>query len=414
MRFSSHSKLIGLFFLLVVCVLSFALFSFLKFAAHSPGPMTHLATPSKTVPVTLPSKCGRWSIIPDAHPGTGGPELFFGVAAVSPNDVWAVGNYTSNISSTVGLIEHWNGEAWSVLSHPNLGPDSTSEHFNAVEASSTHDVWAVGDYVYKGAIQRTLAEHWNGTTWSVVTSPNVGSNWNDLSAIMAISPKDVWAVGTFTSGTDPLHTLIEHWDGTTWSVVASPNAGSSVNNLLGVAAASPNDIWAVGRSFSLSRNKTQTLIEHWDGTKWSIVASPSPDNNTFATYEAITAVSPQDVWAVGWYSYNNNTVSKTLVEHWDGTTWKIVRSPDVPTHSDFLLGITAISPGNVWAVGSTEATGSQKVLIERWDGTKWSIVPGANTPDTAEMLRAAARVPGTSSIWTVGLLSNSTFTEFYC
>lgn len=415
MPFSSHIKLIGIFSLLSICVLSFAVLSFLKFTGHSPDPTTRLAIPAKTASVTLPAKCGGWSIIPNAHPNPGMTELFLGVAAVSANDVWAVGNYLSSSGGTLGLIEHWNGKAWSVISHPNLGPNNASEHFKAVAASSTHDVWAVGDYTYKGAIQRTLAEHWNGSSWSIVTSPNTGSNWNDFSAITAISPHDVWAVGTFSSGSEPLQTLTEHWDGATWSVVASPNASSSDNNLLGVAAASMNDIWAVGRYFSLPDSSTQPLIEHWNGTAWSIVANPSPGSTSFASYEAITAVSPQDVWAIGSYqNKNNNTIFKTLIEHWDGTTWKIVASPDVQTNSDYLIGVTAISPTNAWTVGATEAEGSQKVLIEHWDGAKWSIVPGANSLNTSSILRAVAQVPGTSYVWTVGLVNNSTFTEFYC
>lgn len=408
MRNSSPMKLLGILSLLIICLLGIALYSFLKFTADS----TTLVPPSKTAPITLPSKCGGWSIIPDAHPNPGGSELLLGVAAVSPNDVWAVGNYASPTFSTAGLIEHWNGKAWSVIAHPNLGPDSMSEHFKAVAGSSTHDVWAVGDYLYKGAVQRALAEHWDGSTWNVVAAPNVGSNWNDLNALTVISPNDVWAVGTFNNGTDPLQTLIEHWDGARWNVAASPNAGSSDNNLLSVSAASPNDVWAVGRYSSSSRPVTLTLIEHWDGARWSLVTSPNFD--TGATYTAIAALSPQDVWAVGWYSSKNNTVSKGLIEHWDGTSWKIVPAPDVSTNSNYLLGITAVSPGNAWAVGSTESTGSQKVLIEHWDGTRWSIVPGANSLNTSESLQAAAHVPGTSYVWSVGLVSNSTFTEFYC
>ena len=91
---------------------------------------------------------------------------------------------------------------------------------------------------------QTLTEHWNGTTWLVVASPNVGTS-NILTAIEAIAASDAWTVGTYyANGTQ--HSLFEHWNGTDWSVVASPDFGSAFNVLNGLSAVSANDIWAAG------------------------------------------------------------------------------------------------------------------------------------------------------------------------
>ena len=93
--------------------------------------------------------------------------------------------------------------------------------------------------------QVTLTEHWNGTAWSVVPSPNISSGNNNLFGVAAVSTTDVWAVGEFVAPSGVEQALIEQWNGTSWSVVSSPSAGGS-NVLSGVAIISANDIWAVG------------------------------------------------------------------------------------------------------------------------------------------------------------------------
>src|SRR4029079_2541137 len=92
-----------------------------------------------------------------------------------------------------------------------------------------------------------------------------------------------------------------------------------------------------------------------------------------------SAVSANDVWAVGYYI--SGGVARTLTEHWDGKTWAVVSSPNSTNDDSFLEGVAAISANNVWAVGgyglSTDAR-SRRSLIEHWDGVQWSIVPGLN------------------------------------
>jgi len=108
----------------------------------------------------------------------------------------------------------------------------------------------------------------------VVKSPNVGSNFNQLLGVAAVSASNIWAVGSYYAGSAKAdQTLIEHWNGTSWSVVKSPNVGSSRNYLRGVAAVSANNIWAVGFGHPSRTSADQTLIEHWNGTSWSVVKS---------------------------------------------------------------------------------------------------------------------------------------------
>src|SRR5947209_5075930 len=124
-------------------------------------------------------------------------------------------------------------------------------------------MWAVGFYANNGAAQ-TLVEHWDGNTWSVVPSPNAGTNLNKLQGISALTANDVWAVGFyFYSNAGIEQTLVEHWDGTAWSVVPSPNVGTNLNRLYGVAAVSSNDIWAGGYFYYYYGDSLRPLTEHY-------------------------------------------------------------------------------------------------------------------------------------------------------
>src|SRR6266567_4262181 len=147
--------------------------------------------------------------------------------------------------------------AWTVVSSPNPG---AGNGLFVVASISANDVWAVGDSHTTGF--QTLTQHWDGHKWSVVSSPNPGAQFNELFGVAAVSPTDVWAVGSFApQGFSPSQTLIEHWNGTTWSVVTSPNP-SSTTNLLEAAAAdkSSGQAWAVGE-FTAASGATQTLTE---------------------------------------------------------------------------------------------------------------------------------------------------------
>ena len=209
--------------------------------------------------------------------------------------------------------------------------------------------------------------------WVEVPSPNVETS-SSLLGVAAVGSNDVWAVGWCCHATRD-RTLIEHWDGTSWSVVPSPNPGDFDNFLYGVAAVSANDVWAVGYYAHVLYAPDRTLIEHWDGASWSVVPSPSSgfvNNDLFG----ITALSASDLWTVGDYSPPGGPGWQTLVEHWDGSTWSIVRSPYLDSESE-LRGIAAISVDDLWAVGDYRAGGTGRTLAEHYESCYAPPTPGA-------------------------------------
>lgn len=257
------------------------------------------------------STCGAWSVVKSPNPGQQ-INILYGTATISSNNIWAVG--TADQSGTAGLYQtltqHWNGSSWSVVKSPDPGGSGNPNVLQSAAVVSSNDIWAVGNYETNGHYQ-ALAEHWNGTNWSAITTPSLGYRVNNyLNGVAAISTGDVWAAGYYQSSSG-YKTLIEQWNGTKWSVVKSPNAVSD-NYLNALVAISANNIWAVGGSGTVYYPvfTAHTLTEQWNGTRWNIVPSSNPGTGANTLYAA-AAVDASHVWAVGtfgstggsWYSH---------------------------------------------------------------------------------------------------------------
>ncbi|PYQ99890.1 MAG: hypothetical protein DMF96_05370, partial [Acidobacteria bacterium] len=113
------------------------------------------------------------------------------------------------------------------------------------------DIWAVGAQVeFSGpglGPDSTLAEHWNGATWSAIATPNPGVDNNDLWGVASVpgatvSTNNVWAVGDSTDGSGVEHSMALQWNGTGWNQIAVPAVGTGNNVLFGVAAVTSTDI----------------------------------------------------------------------------------------------------------------------------------------------------------------------------
>ncbi len=350
------------------------------------------------------------------------------IAMVGPGELWAVGAYqtaNSDLTLTVRL------QGWYRTVVPSPNPSSGWAHLFGVSGRGRADVWAVGTYAPSNAGWpnlpfRTLAEHWNGDRWSVVPTPNRGSA-DVLFAVTVIAPGNAWAVGGYYNSKisfqnlqceHTAHTLIEHWNGRTWSVVPSPDPGrapsfaqpcgpshplTTVNALSGVAAAGPRDIWSVGHYWDGRANRTLTL--HWDGKRWTRIPSPNSSAAENVLY-GVAISAPRDVWAPGTYHPAADGAYRTLIEHWNGRKWLSIRAPSVPGQDSQLYSIAARGRA-VWAVGRHDGIGGGG-LAERLDGARWVIVPTQKAGDCAcsNALNGVAIGPG--AVWTAGEFSGAT------
>jgi hypothetical protein len=327
-----------------------------------------------------------WERATTANEGSG-TNVLNGISAASPNDIWAVG-HAQNQSLTL----HYDGSAWTVIPSPNLEYGVRLEDVVAISAT---DVWAVG---WSGANfdYTNVAMHWDGTAWSIVPTPQPGGELVDqLFAIDAVAPNDVWATGVYWPTQADQSSQILHWNGQVWSVVT--HNCDVWGGLTGATAISATDAWAVGDATTC----------HYDGTFWTEVPSPQPRIEYYEIaypLEDVSALSPTDVWAVGARVLDGpfEISWQAIVEHWNGVEWMIDRAQ--PGH--VYYGVEALSPNDVWAVG----TDSYGPLIVHFDGSGWSTVP---TPewgrggrlagiDSAENQLTTLRGGPTTNLWAAG------------
>jgi hypothetical protein len=218
-------------------------------------------------------------------------DVLDGVVALAPDNAWAVGSTRSGgTRRDRALIEHWDGNQWSSVAIPD--PDG-SDFLHKIAAVSSNDIWAVGSFV-PDLVSHPLAMRWDGSSWTTVPVPFTDRDF-PLNDVVAIATDDVWAVGVTFDFNVPSHSkpLTLHWDGDSWNIVPSPVTGKfDADNLAAITASSSDDIWAIGNSVN---RRQQTLAEHWNGNSWSFVHAPS----SFLMND-IAAVGSNDVWAVGW------------------------------------------------------------------------------------------------------------------
>ena len=263
--------------------------------------------------------------------------FFYGVAATSAGNAWAVGG--TDWFSPQTLAERWNGTTWTQVPTPT--PVGTG-YFEGVAATSRSNAWAVGGIgpgPGEGDDSAPLIEHWNGTAWSQAQYPQPAGG--QLRGVAASSSSNVWTVGWTGSGTS-MQTLIEHWDGAAWTVVPSPNSSSLGDFLDGVAVISASNAWAVGAASGTSSSQS-TLIEHWNGSKWAVVSSPTPTGDT--ELEGVAASSRTNAWAVGYTRPSScDPQCGTATLHWNGKRWDVVPSVNPPGSGlSALEGVVVVS-----------------------------------------------------------------------
>ncbi len=340
---------------------------------------------------------GQWSVVPssDQSQQSGEIDSLNSVAALSSTDQWAVGSWLHYPGAYVfhTLVEHWDGSTagWTIVPSPNSS--APNNYLYGVAADAPDDVWAVGGTDQFGSSYQSLVERWNGTSWSIVSAASFPGV---LYGLVARGPNDVWAVGTENY---PGRGLIEHWDGTTWTATYLRFAAL----LRGIAAAGPRQMWAVGQRYGRTNPfGDTTLTMHFNGSTWSAIRSPnalSGNSNDQNWLTSVSAVAANDVWAVGRDgNHDGGPLDQTLIEHWDGARWSIVPSPDPggSSQDNDLWGVAAVATGDVWAVGGVGSFLDPQFsspLALHWDGSSWTQV-SVPAPTVGELLGAAAEPAG--------------------
>ena len=348
-----------------------------------------------------PAGSGMWTTVGSPN-ASSEPNYLTGMTCLTSTDCWGVGRSSSGLAQT--LTMHWDGSSWKTVPSPGV-PSARAHILSDVSCTSSSECWAVGSYISAAFRVHSLIMRWDGATWDIVTSPDIGPTpWNGFNSVACVSESECWAAG-FTTDTTA-ETLIARWDGNTWEVFDSPNASAGSNVLNGLSCTSASDCWAVG-SHSPDGVAKLSLVLHWDGGAWEVAPSADPQDAQESVLSGVTCVSDSDCWAVG-HSYNG-LFRQTLIEHWDGGAWSVVSSPNAIGPLDtYLSRVACASATECWAVGHSDDTATiDQRFIARWDGTAWT--PGL-LPDLlgerANLLSDVA-CPNESDCWAVGSFGES-------
>lgn len=235
----------------------------------------------------------------------------------------------------------------------------------------------------------------------------------ELEGVSAVPSSSLaWAVGFGCSSgcgttSEVDNTLALRYDGTTWNTVASPSPGSTYSELTAVKALSDTNVWAVGdycaSNCATSSAVEHVLIEHWDGTAWRVYNGQNP-SSLFNVLLSVAAISSTNIWAVG--AKCNSTCSKTstLTEHWNGRYWSNVSSPNPNTSADWLNGVSTFrrsGQARAWTVGYA----GPQTLAMQWTGTKW-VRSSTPSPSPSNGLLGVSS-PSAYNAWSVGLYCSS-------
>jgi hypothetical protein len=284
---------------------------------------------------------------------------------------------------------------WKAAVSPNASGLNNELFAVARVPASTH-VWAVGTRSPNdNTTAKTLVLRWNGTAWSIVASPSVADS-NRLSAVTAISASNAWAVGRYTNL--GRHPLALHWNGSVWKTTAVPAPTTGL--LYGVASTSASNVWAVGTLDAgigqCGPGSTQ-LLEHWNGTAWSSATPPTVAGATSTGLSAITRIpGTTDLMAAGTACVNG--VIQALIERYHAGAWTVSTAPP---DSPRIAGIAAVSATDVMVVGS-QPTGLP--YASHWNGSAWtqSTVPVPANLQNGDFA-SVTRIPGTTTYWAAGI-----------
>ena len=321
----------------------------------------------------LPAASPSWRIQRTLNPAGSAGDNVEGVSCTSATACLAVGYfYDHNPEGIFTLAERWNGTTWTV----HAGPGVTS--LNGVSCTSVTACTAVGGILATSGRVVTRAERWNGRSWRVQATPNPASaGYSQLNAVSCSSATACTAVGYYYNTSGIFFPLAEEWNGKSWAIRATPKPARSMDpKLNGVSCTSATACTAVGgyENSSDPSFPDTTLAERWNGRSWKIQATPNPGPESNYLY-GTSCTSAIACTAVGDQQLNSGELV-TLAERWNGTSWTTQATNNPPTPGTSILsGVSCASATACTAVGwyaesNAEPTGP---FAEAWNGATWTV-----------------------------------------
>jgi hypothetical protein len=281
--------------------------------------------------------------------------------------VGLAGAITALILSVLASVA--SAASWSVQPTPNPSSAPVSS-LTSVSCSSADACTAVGYVVTSSGAYQTLAERWDGSAWSIQSTPNPSAENSQLSAVSCHSDAACTAVGEYATGTHPFVPLVETWDGTQWTAHRVHNPDRTMEaELNGVSCVPSGMCMAVGDY----DNSHLVFAERWNGTSWSLERPPNPPGARFAVMSAVSCRTSRQCTAVGEIGNDAGLEVSGLAEGWTRDAgWSLETAPNPSGSAGYLFGVSCRTLTVCTAVGSAYGHSRSSILAERSDGTAWA------------------------------------------
>ena len=357
-----------------------------------------LFTLALVVSVAPANAAATWTRVPSPNRGTVASTLQDVVTVPGTSTAWAVGYYyDSNLAAYRSMTQRYNGTSWSVV--PSLNASATGySQLNRVDATSSTNVWAIGSDSQAG----TLVHRYDGSRWVAMTRPSGVA----LRGLDVVSSTEVWIAGYAGSAA-----TVSQWKNGTWTTrYTQTSTGRHLTVFEAIAVDAAGKVWAVGwdRDYNAPGRPVSSLVVHFDGTSWKRESSPNPLNRN--TLTDVVALTNGEVFAVGVAqdTSGGGITPRSLMLRRQGTTWSSLTVPRGETGSqDQLQAVAAVSSTSVWSVGyySSPSTGLYEPLLVHWTGNGGAGTLGIHHPSPE--LGVSAIVLGVSAtsagnLWAVG------------
>ncbi len=366
------------------------------------GPDAAVATTGRA---SITSRQGSaWSAVSVPEPGAAFSGKLLGATCSSKSSCLAVGwgSTTGSLLST--LVEHWNGRAWAQQASPN--PNGSGDVFpqlNAVSCVTASDCTTVGTDFTTSNTANTVAEQWNGSSWSVATTPDAsGATTSTLTGVSCETSTFCMAVGSAGTTSPDVISLAEQWNGSAWSVDTTPNVEGAIQTFLtSVACPTTSECLAVG--YSLASSGTDPIVEQWNGTTWTLVNPPVPTGSADNELTAIACPGASTCFATGRTYATSSSAPLTLAEVWDGTGWTTMNTPNPSAMvGAFFNSVSCPTPTDCEAAGEglIDQTGDTTTLVENLSDGTWTLETSPNESGVTTSLLSAVACPsgGTTCI----------------
>jgi len=378
--------------------------------------------PAATTKVTIHARKSPGQIQPP--PPQNPSALLQSVSCTSASNCMAVGYVQApNQNDAVTLAGQWNGTAWTVVPTPAVG---TSAVLNSVSCFAANSCIAVGgDVDSVTGTTDPLVMQWDGTSWTLAPAPTDTPPGSQLLNVTCTSASFCIAVGFWetTDATGSFPEVAEMWNGRAWTAQSLPlPTGAFGAQLFSVSCTSAKACTVVGgyQVESGGNSPFMSLADRWNGTTWTVENVPEPAGMITGGLTGVSCPTAKSCNAVGVWEFSNGQGGYTeqpLAAQWNGSTWTLtpIATPPAPGVVFPIFGVSCTSASKCTATGTVLDPGADSPVIEQWNGTAWQNVAVPVPSGSIESLLVGISCPTAHSCTAVGgtEVSNSgTFIPF--